>query len=534
MRIQVAWQEDRARAAFVATVLGLLAILLFLLMDGMRIPTGADIDTINFGLSALRFDVLQHQPHPPGYPGYVLWLKLIHWLVPSLGPIAIAEWGSRLCALLCLPASAWACRQLLDDPRNMVRPLLAASLAAFHPMLIKYGSDGQSHAADALCTFLLFGSTQVVVRNPKLTRRLLLVAGFGLAGAIRPNIPVLLSPLMIWAFWHQPWKEWFLAILVGIFAILAWMVPLVELVGGYDLYRRSAEALLTDFFGARYSVFGSRATCYSVAANMFVAEVSSLVAAIPFIAWARGQETWRRVVAITVALNVGFYAFFYCAETGYVIAIAALACLTPASWPVPLGGWLSVRIALAFAAGPLFLFVAPANVVLPGLKSVGLPTLSHAAEWESFQVGFRRLVCQAAGGRPSLVLSDFKDINHHRGVSLQCPNVMFASVLQSPKINPNLDNIVIAQARGIVALPTGIPLEVGPPVEYDIPQPIERVLISPDATTQFIDQIASQSSCQLLAGEDFARHPGRVFVWPARCLTRIKVGRNILRLTPTP
>ena len=33
---------------------------------------------MNIGLAAERFDILDHQPQPPGYIGYVLFLKLIH------------------------------------------------------------------------------------------------------------------------------------------------------------------------------------------------------------------------------------------------------------------------------------------------------------------------------------------------------------------------------------------------------------------------------------------------------------------------
>jgi hypothetical protein len=533
MKISIIWPEGRARTALVGVALGLLALLDLLLMMAMRVEGGADIDTINFGLSALRFDLLQHQPHPPGYPGYVLWLKLIHALVPSLGPIEIAEWGSRLCAVLCIPAAFWACRRSMDDSQGVLRPLLAATLVVLHPMLVKYGSDGQSHAADALCTLLLFGATQAVIHQSTLARRLLLVAGFALAGAVRPNIPLLLSPLLIWAWWRRPLKELGLAVLAGLVMLSVWIIPFLAWSGGYGIYRRATDALLTDYFGGRFSVFGSRATWYSVAANMFVAEVSSLVAALPFIAWSRGQATWRRVLAITVVVNVGFYTMFYCAETGYLVAIAALACLAPASWPSTPGRTLRVRIALAFALGPLFLILGPARAVLPDIKSVYLPTLAAAAEWETFQVTFRGLVCQASAGRPSLVLSDFKDINHHRGVSLQCPNVIFASSIRL-KSNPKIDNLVLTQARGMLGLPTGIPLESGPPVTYALPQPVERVLIAPDSSLSFIDEIGQQASCERLREAEISYNGSRVFVWPAHCLSRIKIGKNVLHLTPTP
>jgi hypothetical protein len=333
------WSENGQRAAVVAVMLGLLIWVDLLLMMALHVDGGADIDSINFGLSAIRFDVLQQQPQPPGYPGYVLWLKLIHLLVPSLGPLPIAEWGSRLCGLFSIPASYWACRQFLDEPKGVSRPLFAATLAALHPMLVKYGADGQSHAAEALCTLLLFGATAAMVRRSTLAGRLLLVMAFALAGSVRPNIPLLLSPMLLWVFWRRPWKEWLLALFVVSVTAFLWAVPVVVLSGGWTLYRRATAALLTDFYGATDSIFGARATWKTVVTNVNIAFVSSVIAAIPLITWSKGRGTWRRTMWATVALNVVFYAVFYCAETGYLIAVAALSCLAPAScaaglrWP---------------------------------------------------------------------------------------------------------------------------------------------------------------------------------------------------------
>ena len=518
----------------VAVVLGLLVWVDLLLMRALHVDGGADIDSINFGLSAIRFDLLQQQPHPPGYPGYVLGLKLIHWLVPSLGPVEIAEWGSRLCGLLCIPASYWACRQFLDEPKGISRPLLAATLAALHPMLVKYGSDGQSHAAEALSTFLLFGATAAVVHRSTLARRLLLVAAFALAGAVRPNIPLLLSPMLLWVFWRRPWKDWLLALFVGVLAVSLWAVPLVAFSGGWTLYRRATAALLTDFYGATDSVFGARATWKMVITNANIALVSSAIAAIPLVAWSRGGGTWRRTMWATVALNVAFYAVFYCAETGYLIAVAALSCLAPASWPPTLGRLTRSRLALAITLCPLFLFLAPASLPLVIFSRIDLPTFSQAVVRESFQKAFRRLMCEAADGKSSLALSNDPRMGAHRSVPLQCPNLLFASWLGPVDFGPQLDNLIIAGARGMVALPTVVPLEAGPPVNYRVPVPVERVLLAPDATAGFVDQISRQALCPRMVEAERALGEDRVLVWSARCFPRLQVGKNVLLLTAWP
>jgi hypothetical protein len=531
MNPPLSWSEGKQRTAVVAVVLGLLIWVDLLLMRALHVDGGADTDSINFGLSAIRFDLLQQQPHPPGYPGYVLWLKLIHWLVPSLAPLEIAEWGSRLCGLFSIPASYWACRQFLDEPQGIFRPLLAATLAALHPMLVKYGSDGQSHAAEALCTFLLFGATAVVVHRSTIARRLLLVVVFALAGAVRPNIPLLLSPMLLWVFWRRPWKEWLLALFVGALALSLWAVPLVTFSGGWTLYRRATAALLTDFYGATDSVFGARATWKTVLTNVNIALVSATIAAIPLVAWSRGRGTWRWTMWATVAINVVFYAVFYCAETGYLIAVAALSCLAPASWPPTLGRLLRGRFVLAVTLCPLFLFLAPPSLPLVVFSRIDLPTFSQAVARESFQKAYRRLVCEAAAGKSSLALSNDPHMGAHRGVPLQCPNVLFASWLGSVDVTPSLDSLIIASARGMVALPTGIPLEAGPPVEYRVPVPVERVLLAPDATAGFVDQIGRQALCPRLVEAERALGDDRVLVWPARCFPRLQVGNNVLRLT---
>lgn len=143
-------------------------------------------------------------------------------------------------------------------------------------------------------------------------------------------------------------------------------------------------------------------------------------------------------------------------------------------------------------------------------------------------------MCDAAGGKSSLALSDDPRMGAHRGVPLLCPNVLFASWLGSADVDPPLDSLIIAGAQGMVALPTGVPLEAGPPVNYRVPVPVERVLLAPDATAGFVDQISRQALCPRLVEAERALGEDRVLVWPARCFPRLQVGKNVLLLTAGP
>src|SRR6266849_6614081 len=75
-------------------------------------PSLEDIDSINFALGLRHFDPAMYQPHPPGYPIYILLghlsLPLAHLIRAS--PVAAEAWAlafwSAIGGALCLIA-AW-------------------------------------------------------------------------------------------------------------------------------------------------------------------------------------------------------------------------------------------------------------------------------------------------------------------------------------------------------------------------------------------------------------------------------------------
>src|SRR4029077_7940703 len=46
-------------------------------------PSLEDLDSINFALGVRHFDVAEHQPHPPGYPLFILIARGARLLIPS-------------------------------------------------------------------------------------------------------------------------------------------------------------------------------------------------------------------------------------------------------------------------------------------------------------------------------------------------------------------------------------------------------------------------------------------------------------------
>ena len=63
---------------------GSILALVFLAFQLFYLPASLeDLDSINFALGVRHFDVAEHQPHPPGYPLFILAAKGAHALMGS-------------------------------------------------------------------------------------------------------------------------------------------------------------------------------------------------------------------------------------------------------------------------------------------------------------------------------------------------------------------------------------------------------------------------------------------------------------------
>ncbi len=195
-------------------------------------------------------------------------------------------------------------------------------------------------------TLLLLAVAVRVRRAPTTGRLLLVVAAFGLAGSLRPTIPLLSSPLLVWLFWGRPVRDWALAVIVGVASVAVWAAPMIAMTGGWSMYQRANRALVADIFVANYSLFSPRSHPVLVVANIASTAWWGAIALMPLLAWsaARGRpRPWARAWFAVIGLNLAFYAAVYAGEAGYLAAVAGLACLVPATWAC--GGQLPVESA---------------------------------------------------------------------------------------------------------------------------------------------------------------------------------------------
>ena len=176
---------------FQASVLALAVA--FLALHLAYLPSSLeDLDSINFALGVRQFDVAHHQPHPPGYPLFILIAKTVHAAVPSEATaLALVSAGSGALGVL---AIAWLfC--LIDRRSTPVNWSLASILVSITTPLYWFTAARPLSDSTGLGAAIAVQAMTLAAAD---TRALALAAFFaGLATGIRSQVAWLTVPLLI-------------------------------------------------------------------------------------------------------------------------------------------------------------------------------------------------------------------------------------------------------------------------------------------------------------------------------------------------
>ena len=192
------------------TIVVALAILIALTRLLAAAHSLLDWDEALFTLGVRDYNVMDHHPHPPGYPLFIAAAKLFHLLgVPEFRSLQVVVLLGAMCLF---PALFFLAREIGFDFATSV---CGAAIFAFLPNVWIYGGTGFSDipaaaAGFAACTLLLRGRRDTWAY-------LLGAIVLGIAAGIRPpNLLIGAVPAML-ATWHQrrSWKSILLAILLG-------------------------------------------------------------------------------------------------------------------------------------------------------------------------------------------------------------------------------------------------------------------------------------------------------------------------------
>src|SRR5262245_20877075 len=199
---------------------------------------------VQFALALERYDVVRHQPHPPGYILYVALGRLVERVLddPAVALASLAVLASAIAVLLVY--------QLGWHLYGRGAALVAATGLIASPLFWAYGVVGLPYTAEAaLATGIAVGAWSMRRGSvPALVSSAVLL---GLAGGVRQSMLLTMGPLwlgMAWRGFRRPAPVLAGVGLVGL-TTATWLLPMLWLTGverylaaGVDLYESTVRA----------------------------------------------------------------------------------------------------------------------------------------------------------------------------------------------------------------------------------------------------------------------------------------------------
>ncbi|MGE5619285.1 MAG: hypothetical protein ACM3US_08510 [Sphingomonadaceae bacterium] len=202
----------------------------------------------NFALALQQYNVVFHQPHPPGYPLYVGIAKLVDLWVQnpnaSLVYVGIAASAGAVAALFLLAS------RMYDVWVGIGSAVILGASVGFWG----YGEVAYPHTSVAffgtllawLCYLMWQGHRSVAVLSGLV---------LGIAGGVRQDTLLFLGPLWLLSVWRTGFLRLLLSALVLCLVAASWTIPAVQLSGGWEAYWQAVEAQSSHALSAHSLIF---------------------------------------------------------------------------------------------------------------------------------------------------------------------------------------------------------------------------------------------------------------------------------------
>ena len=239
------------------------SVILAILFLGLHLPylpaSLEDLDSVNFALGIRDYDVARHQPHPPGYPVFILIAKAVRSAgFPEPTALALVSVAGGALGVLAIAALF---RRL--DGRDGSWSTAATAVAMTAPLYWFTAARPLSDIAGLAAAVAVQAMTLGAVG----TRGLAIAAGCaGLAAGLRSQVVWLTAPLLIMRGLSAPTSSprprvTAIALLGFIAGLLLWFLPLVVISGGPAAYGRALSDQGAEDFGniqMLWNVHGAR------------------------------------------------------------------------------------------------------------------------------------------------------------------------------------------------------------------------------------------------------------------------------------
>ncbi len=284
-------------------------------------------DSVNMALAIEDFDPHQHQPQPPGYPLYVVLLKMLHGAGLSVEHTMIAS------AVVAGALAGWLLWRFCSDMGSCRAGWMSAAVLLFSPVFwfasVTNQSRGFGAVASAGAAWLAWRAGQHGAHPGWLIGA---AAFLGTLAGFRPVESLMLSPLLLWALWRgrPSWKTVALAVAAGAIPIVAWGSWLLAESRGLESYMD-----LLSRYSAEQGVFaGSSGLAAFLGSLRFVVLVhlAYLAPWIWVLLFARPKMAGRwEFLVVWVAPSLVFQVLGHAADPSHLLPTVTAMC-----W---VGGW---------------------------------------------------------------------------------------------------------------------------------------------------------------------------------------------------
>jgi 4-amino-4-deoxy-L-arabinose transferase-like glycosyltransferase len=379
-----------------------LAAALALLTILSRLPFRARMlynwDAVQFALALHEYDVVKHQPHPPGYILYVALGRLVHgWTEDAAASyvlLAVAFSGAGTFMIYLLA------RAVYDRPTA----LTASTLLAVSPLFWFYGTVGLSYAGEALMASVVAYFAFGAMRRSE-TDAWLAAGSLGLAGGLRQSLLILLLPLWLVCVAVGVRRKRVLVVSAAVLAlaVLVWLVPMVSLTGGLGRYldasRELADTVVkpTSILGGPFEVTLRTSRYLLESVLVALGPLAAVSVLVPWYVRSHGWGDREWFLLVWTMPPVLVYTLVHFGQAGYVLTFlpalvillsrVLLATLTRAAERLPSprlrGALASVAVTLiVLANGAFFVSARPQPRDFDTRKPAWLRVAEHDAfDW---------------------------------------------------------------------------------------------------------------------------------------------------------
>ena len=224
-------------------------------------------DSANYVHGWLDFNVYEHAPHAPGYPLFVLALRVLALLPgPLTTPFLILNITFTLGILAMLGHIARA--EASGAAHGRAVALAVAAAFAVCPLLWYHGSISTAYVAECFSSMVVgYAAWRIARRRMGVVLAAVLLA---VAGGIRPTTLVYLSPLLALALVEsrRSVREWGIFAATSATGVATWLTPTILLSGGWSKYKTTHDALVQWQSGTHSVLSGSWGKAWDNVGNL--------------------------------------------------------------------------------------------------------------------------------------------------------------------------------------------------------------------------------------------------------------------------